>query len=692
MATLNRGIIMKRVLVLMVMLFCMCGNAWGLSTERSGLIYYPTSGPSLISMNAAIESRGVDCIVKLTNNGSGVSTPYFIASDTELSEYITLERETGAVIHVNSGVTLDMGGSKFVPDLNQLWAGPGNVIGRFDCPILYPEMFGAVGDAFYFDSSVSDWYADDGFTTEATDDTSAINATAAMAKYSSAYVKLTSRYLVDGEIYLPPGVSMEGNNPAAPYSVGGIGSGLCAGWDTPSVFQYDNTWSNSVIRIANCDEKIGGNTLRDFAIWGSTDWPGSADAARCPRTAISQMCGIQSKLENLYISAFTKAGICSSASQDQGWDYLTIVACGTNESGTTKVAALEFLPHYELLEGVKACNAIHVWGMRMAHNRAWLHMDGGGTNLGHIDFTDCKFELKEWLTYESPPFYINSGMGVVQFTAGTNFVVNGDMLDEAGDPQYLFDINNYQTRFEACSFRGDVRLIDSSGLWVEIADSVHKTAPVDISDAIYVKEGKITNFVVNQNLSGVTERNYLTLGSNAIVDGITFANWIEATEDITNGSLIIMPKSQTEGHPIVRGLSVSDDGSGFRLYNDAVNTTAGNYDYLTHSTIKWADSSKVHTVLSGDTVVVSGILNAPRTPERVVLDYDTGLTISRIGYGSIGQRKSISISSDLETAGGVTIVDGFHIQTSTGANVSIASTADAIFFECLDGVIWREIK
>jgi len=108
MATLNRGGIMKRLMVLMVMLFCMCGSAWGLSTERSGLIYYPTSGPSLISMNAAAESRGYPVTFKLTHSGSGVSTPYYIASGVTFSDLITIEREYGAVLVAdNAVITLD---------------------------------------------------------------------------------------------------------------------------------------------------------------------------------------------------------------------------------------------------------------------------------------------------------------------------------------------------------------------------------------------------------------------------------------------------------------------------------------------------------------------------------------------------------------------------------------------------------
>ena len=97
---------MKRVLVLMVMLFCMCGNAWGLSTERSGLIYYPTDGASLIAINSAIESRGYPATIKLTFDGSGVSKAYVLTSGVTFSDLVTLEFENGAILVPASGVQI----------------------------------------------------------------------------------------------------------------------------------------------------------------------------------------------------------------------------------------------------------------------------------------------------------------------------------------------------------------------------------------------------------------------------------------------------------------------------------------------------------------------------------------------------------------------------------------------------------
>ena len=105
MATLNRGGIMKRVLVLMVMLFCMCGNAWG-ATEKSGLIYYPTDGASLVAIHNAVKARGLPAHYKLTYSGSGVSTPYIITSGVTFEDYETLEFENGAMLSYGSGVTL----------------------------------------------------------------------------------------------------------------------------------------------------------------------------------------------------------------------------------------------------------------------------------------------------------------------------------------------------------------------------------------------------------------------------------------------------------------------------------------------------------------------------------------------------------------------------------------------------------
>jgi len=79
-----------------------CGAVWRLSFEKSGLIYYPASGAELISLSAKIEADGNPATAKLTNMGSGVSTPYYITSGVTFSDLITIEFENGAQL---SGVT-----------------------------------------------------------------------------------------------------------------------------------------------------------------------------------------------------------------------------------------------------------------------------------------------------------------------------------------------------------------------------------------------------------------------------------------------------------------------------------------------------------------------------------------------------------------------------------------------------------
>jgi len=144
MTTLNRGGIMKRLMALMVMLFCMCGSAWGLSTERSGLIYYPTDGASLVAMNTAAESRGFPVTFKLTHTGSGVSTPYYTPSGVTFSDLIHLEFEWGAMLVPASGVTARLHSANHViaDPMQQIYDGDGVI--RFTTGgVVHPGHWGA---------------------------------------------------------------------------------------------------------------------------------------------------------------------------------------------------------------------------------------------------------------------------------------------------------------------------------------------------------------------------------------------------------------------------------------------------------------------------------------------------------------------------------------------------------------------
>jgi len=153
MATLNRGGIMKRVLVLMVMLFCMCGNAWGLSTERSGLIYYPTDGASLVAIHNAVVARGLPAHYKITYSGSGVSTPYIITSGVTFEDYETIEIEPRAFVVPSSGVDIYHYGEIVVGDNQAFISGDGNFIfgnsGTSNQPKVdqvHGEWYGMAGD------------------------------------------------------------------------------------------------------------------------------------------------------------------------------------------------------------------------------------------------------------------------------------------------------------------------------------------------------------------------------------------------------------------------------------------------------------------------------------------------------------------------------------------------------------------
>ena len=126
---------MKRLMVLMVMLFCMCGNAWGLSTERSGLIYYPTDGASAIAINSAIESRGYPATIKFTFDGSGVSKAYVLPSGVTFSELVTLEFENGAMLDIDTDITASVEG-QIIAGRNQIKTGDGTLSYE---GVVYPE-------------------------------------------------------------------------------------------------------------------------------------------------------------------------------------------------------------------------------------------------------------------------------------------------------------------------------------------------------------------------------------------------------------------------------------------------------------------------------------------------------------------------------------------------------------------------
>ena len=139
---------MKRLMALMVMLFCMCGNAWGLSTERSGLIYYPTDGASAIAINSAIESRGYPATIKFTFDGSGVSKAYILTSGVTFSELVTLEFENRAELVPDSGVSIWVHSADHIDCLETqaIETGDGELKFTTGGGTITPNNYGAVGD------------------------------------------------------------------------------------------------------------------------------------------------------------------------------------------------------------------------------------------------------------------------------------------------------------------------------------------------------------------------------------------------------------------------------------------------------------------------------------------------------------------------------------------------------------------
>jgi len=116
-----------KAILLMSVIYCMvCGSAWGLPSEKSGLIYYPKDGASLIAIHNAVVASGNPAHYKLTYSGSGVSTPYYITSGVTFEDYETFECEPYAYLVAASGVTVRYGRAPIAS--MQCFDGPGVIL------------------------------------------------------------------------------------------------------------------------------------------------------------------------------------------------------------------------------------------------------------------------------------------------------------------------------------------------------------------------------------------------------------------------------------------------------------------------------------------------------------------------------------------------------------------------------------
>ena len=144
-------------------------TAWG-ATEKSGLIYYPTDGASLVAIHTAAVSRGLPAHYKLTHTGSGVTTPYIIASGVTFEDYETFEFEDRAILHVNAGVdVIGYASNMEMGDRQQIKSGPGRLHlkggGRIT-PFHFGAQGGAVDDIAAFTDMARSFDSDDGGTVD----------------------------------------------------------------------------------------------------------------------------------------------------------------------------------------------------------------------------------------------------------------------------------------------------------------------------------------------------------------------------------------------------------------------------------------------------------------------------------------------------------------------------------------------
>jgi len=112
---------MKLRNVLLLIIVCVglfCGAVWRTQLEKSGLIYYPSSGAELISMhNKALTryaSDGLEPTYKLIHTGVSDVTYYSITSGVTFEEYETIIVEPRAWIYTPSGVTPSFNPNKII--------------------------------------------------------------------------------------------------------------------------------------------------------------------------------------------------------------------------------------------------------------------------------------------------------------------------------------------------------------------------------------------------------------------------------------------------------------------------------------------------------------------------------------------------------------------------------------------------
>jgi len=507
MTTLNRGGIMKIVLVLMVMLFCMCGNAWGLSSERSGLIYYPTDGTSLVAINSAIESRGLPCEVKFTNKGSGVSTPYIIPSGVTFSDLATYSFEPGA---------------ELVPDGNNVIMPLENIV-ALDNQQIFDLSSGGTITALNPAYSSLRWYGSEG--DDATNDTLAIQAA------------LNNR----GEIYAPPG-TYRFNGPLKTYTK----TRIYGGGRQITFFKLLSTTTSATFFESVTGDAADYIHIQDMTLNGNSSVVGDTS----PAILISDGTNPQwCRFEDLYLVQLNGGGIQINSGNES---YLNDVLVYNTESFGFRIASGDvslsncsagLLAGYGFyMSSTGRMDSCYAWRTGEGAAGYGFRITGPGCILSNSFAQHCNGDA---LQLDDKSIIVSSFNaegchldGIVFESDADNCVVEAAIWDESGDPYDFNDGVDFQ-----------------SG-----ATNNYVTCSIDITTNDYVSGSGVTSnnlLVTNRENKSITttattfgpnaelnSKIYSTLNSNTTVNDLVgnFTNGLEFefyfTQDAIGGRTV----------------------------------------------------------------------------------------------------------------------------------------------------------
>jgi hypothetical protein len=530
-----------------------------------------------------------------------------------------------------------------------------------------PERYGAAGNANFFNTGDNKWYADAGFTVEATDDSAAIQAAIDACQANGGTVLLNARYRVVAQLNVTNGASMIGLHKG---QNNGFGPGLCADHSLTSVRTSENDWTNAVVRVDNSSGLIGGTQLKNFGIYGTNRNVQNHDN-RAPRTAIQGFFWINGEMDEITISGFTKSayamvGLC----QDRSHKGLWISNCGTNTS-SEYAAAIETRPSVSTYMGIapgNAPNALHFFGCRFNGCPAYLQINNGTSNLGEIHFVGCKWEHRTWqvgdFATHTHGIEIVSGAGVVVFSA-SHFTVN-QFENASGNRVWFMRVSNYQTTIADCTMRGAIQMLIQSNPnnFIQI-NGVRWQNAATAFIGMNIQAGDV-DLTIHQDMNGKTSRRALQIGANVSLQ-LDVYSFIECSANITSGEIVLVPAGTAAANgPKIDRLVVHDDGSGFkqwfRLWNDPAGSGLADKANLRLGMIE----TPVTTITA---TLAASRYDVSTYGTRAVLDA-SGMTVDRIARSGVGVEITLIAGTN-----SFDLVAGSLMVTISGATTTIASGA-----------------